>query len=100
MWGYGKAVGYKYKDIVVPTKKLSHYTNIIQLAAGATHSLALTGTHASTHSITLTTLYAVCVCCNYGIFYHPECFVIIFSHMLDINKSVQQIYFQIIVVTE
>ena len=44
VWGYGKAIGYKHKDIVRPTKKLSHYTNIIQLAAGSTHSLALTGT--------------------------------------------------------
>lgn len=43
VWGYGKAIGYRYKDIVSPVKKLSHYTNIVQLAGGATHSLALTG---------------------------------------------------------
>lgn len=43
VWGYGKAIGYRYKDIVSPIKKLSHYTNIIQLAGGAAHSLALTG---------------------------------------------------------
>lgn len=43
VWGYGRAIGYKHKDIVRPTKKLSHYTNVTQLVGGAAHSLALTG---------------------------------------------------------
>ncbi|XP_067936621.1 E3 ubiquitin-protein ligase HERC2-like isoform X2 [Watersipora subatra] len=41
-WGHGKAIGYKYKDIPRPTKKLSHFTNIVQLVGGSVHSLALT----------------------------------------------------------
>lgn len=43
VWGYGTAIGFRHKDIITPTNKLSHYTNIVQLAAGATHSLGLTG---------------------------------------------------------
>ena len=57
VWGYGKAVGFKYKDIVIPTRKLSHYTNIVELAAGATHSLALTGMIPTLSSCQLMGLY-------------------------------------------
>lgn len=42
-WGYGKACGSKTEDVLVPTKQKTHKQNVIAVAGGNTHSIALTG---------------------------------------------------------
>ena len=42
-WGYGRACGNKTDDVLEPIKLSTHRNNVIAVAGGSTHSMALTG---------------------------------------------------------
>lgn len=43
VWGYGRACGNKTDDVLEPIKMSTHRNNVVAVAGGSTHSMALTG---------------------------------------------------------
>lgn len=44
VWGYGRAIGYEDGDVLTPTERVHHNTNILMMAGGRSHCMVLTET--------------------------------------------------------